>query len=63
MDPDTWEKFLIPQLDNDVFILFIQDVPFYYQQDGASPHFLTEVWDFLDTYFPGQWIGDAGPIP
>lgn len=55
---DMLENFLIPQLDEDEQ----HAVPFYYQQDGAPPHFLTEVRDFLDGRFPGRWIGRAGPI-
>jgi hypothetical protein len=44
------QQFLIPQLDED-------DHDF--QQDGAPPHYLEEVREYLNTRFPGQWIGRA----
>lgn len=30
---------------------------FFFQQDGASPHYTTEVKSFLDRVFVNQWIG------
>jgi len=33
-----------------------------FQQDGAPPHFTTDVRRFLDRIFPGRWIGRGGPI-
>ena len=30
-------------------------------QDGAPPHFKTEVRNWLDNTFPDRWIGRAGP--
>ncbi|KAG8304946.1 hypothetical protein J6590_081865 [Homalodisca vitripennis] len=33
---DMLQNFLIPQIDEDE-----HDAPFYYQQDGAPPHYLT----------------------
>lgn len=54
---DMLEHFLIPQINQDE-----QQVPFYFQQDGAPPHFHGEVRAFLDNRFQRRWIGRAGPI-
>ncbi|KAG8336236.1 hypothetical protein J6590_048458 [Homalodisca vitripennis] len=32
-----------------------------FMQDGAPPHYLTDVQDFLNDRFPGQWIGRDAP--
>ena len=54
---DTLQEFLIPQLDeND------QEGRIHFQQDGAPPHYLGEVREYLNTRFPGRWIGRAAPI-
>jgi len=29
----------------------------HFQQDGAPPHYLGEVREYLTTRFPGRWIG------
>jgi hypothetical protein len=50
-------KFLIPQLDKDD-----QEGCIHFQQDGALPHYLGEVREYLNTRFPGRWIGRAAPI-
>jgi len=34
----------------------------HFQQDGAPPHYVAPVRQFLDTHFPNQWIGRRGPI-
>ncbi|KAI8779674.1 hypothetical protein BgiBS90_018868 [Biomphalaria glabrata] len=34
---------------------------FYFQQDGAPPHYHRDVRAYLDHYVPGQWIGRRGP--
>ena len=34
--------------------------PVWFQQDGAPPHYLGAVRDFLDVQFPGLWIGRGG---
>ncbi|PNF42433.1 hypothetical protein B7P43_G10117, partial [Cryptotermes secundus] len=54
---DMLQEFLIPQLDEDD-----QEGRIHFQQDGASPHYLGEVHEYLNTCFPGQWIGRAAPI-
>ncbi|KDR20859.1 hypothetical protein L798_04664, partial [Zootermopsis nevadensis] len=33
-----------------------------FQQDGAPPHFHTDVRACLDLHFPSRWIRRAGPI-
>ena len=33
-----------------------------FQQDGAPPHFATDVRQFLDQQFPNRWIGRGGPV-
>ena len=47
-------EFLIPQLDEDD-----QEGRIHFQQDGAPPHYLGEVREYLNTRFPGRWIGRA----
>lgn len=34
----------------------------HFQQDGAPPHYVLPVRQFLNDAFPGQWIGRRGPI-
>ena len=46
---------LIPQFDEDD-----QEGRIHFQQDGAPPHYLGEVREYLNTRFPGRWIGTAG---
>jgi hypothetical protein len=35
---------------------------FYYQKDGAPPHYHRNVRVYLDQNVPGHWIGRRGPI-
>jgi hypothetical protein len=51
------QQFLIPQLDEDD-----QEGRILFQQDGEHPHYLEEVREYLNTRFPGRWIGRAAPI-
>ena len=51
------QEFLIPQLDEDD-----QEGRIHVQQDGAPPHYLGEVREYLNTRFPGRWTGRAAPI-
>jgi hypothetical protein len=54
---DMHKHFLNPQLYEDDLkgrILL--------QQDGALPHYLGEVREYLNIRVPGQWIGRAAPI-
>ena len=34
-----------------------------FQQDGAPPHWVSDVRRFLDATFPNRWIGREGPTP
>jgi len=54
---DMLQEFLIPQLDEDD-----KEGRIHFQQDGAPPHYLGEVREYLNTRFPGRWIGRATPI-
>jgi hypothetical protein len=54
---DMLQQFLIPQLDEDD-----QEGRIHLQQDGAPPHYLEEVREYLSTRLPGRWIGRAAPI-
>ena len=44
----------------------LEDVPLnkrgliYFQREGAPPHFLYVVRNFLNNRFPGRWIGRGG---
>ena len=35
---------------------------FYFQQDGAPPHYHRDVRAYLDDNLPGHWIGRRGPM-
>jgi hypothetical protein len=35
---------------------------FYFQQDGAPPHYHQDVRTYLDETVPGQWIGQRGAV-
>jgi len=35
---------------------------FYFQQDGALPHFHRDVRAYLDENLPGKWIGRIGAV-
>ncbi|PNF18244.1 hypothetical protein B7P43_G16457, partial [Cryptotermes secundus] len=54
---DILQEFLIPQLDEDD-----QEGRNHIQQDGAPPHYLGEVREYLNARFPRRWIGRAAPI-
>lgn len=57
------EEIILPQL-----IEIAENYPnhnvdtIHFQQDGAPPHYVAPVRQFLDTHFPGRWIGRRGPI-
>jgi hypothetical protein len=54
---DMLQQFLIPQLDEDD-----QEGRIHFQEDGAHPHYLGEVREYLSSRFPGRWTGRAAPI-
>ena len=53
---DMLELYVAPQLEE--FQLWI-----IFQQDGAPPHWGSDVRRFLDATFPNRWIGRDGPTP
>jgi hypothetical protein len=54
---DMFKHFLIPQLDeND------QEGRVHFQQDGAPPHYLGEMHEYLNIRFPGRWTGRSASI-
>jgi hypothetical protein len=54
---DMLQQFLIPQLDEDN-----QEERIHFQQAGAPPHYFEEVREYLNTRFPGRWVGREAPI-
>jgi hypothetical protein len=54
---DMLQQFLIPQLDEDD-----KEGSICFQQVGASPHYLDEMREYMNTRFPGRWIGRAAQI-
>ncbi|GBN12323.1 hypothetical protein AVEN_250724-1 [Araneus ventricosus] len=50
---DMLEVWLMPQLDSD-------STDYIFQQDGAPPHWNTEVRTFLKQHLPKCWIGQSG---
>lgn len=48
------------------FLLAIHQVygnePFYFQQDGTSPYYHTEIRSYLYETLSGQWIGQRGSV-
>ena len=37
-----------------------EDEEFYFQQDGAPPHYHSDVRSLLDKFLPNTWIGRRG---
>ena len=53
---DMLEQYVAPQLEEfQPWIIF--------QQNGAPPHWGSDVRRFLDATFPHRWIGRDGPTP
>jgi len=53
---DMLELYVAPQLEKSQPWIIIQ-------QDGAPPHWVSDVRQFLDATFPNRWIGRDGPTP
>jgi hypothetical protein len=53
---DILQQFLIPQLDEE------QEGRIHFQQEGAPPHYIKKVREYVNTRFPDRWIGRAAPI-
>lgn len=49
---DMLQLWLMPQLEE-------HEDDFVFQQDGAPPHFLCDVREYLNTHLPHRWIGRA----
>jgi hypothetical protein len=54
---DSLQQFLIPQLDGDD-----HEGRIHFKLDDASPHYLGEMREYLNTSFPARWIARAAPI-
>jgi hypothetical protein len=54
---DMLQLHLLPQLEGH------QPNVVVFQQDGAPPHWVRVVREFLDMHFPGCWFGRDGLIP
>lgn len=51
---------IVPEIVEDVPLAHRNNL--YLQQDGAPAHNARNVSAYLDTIFPGQWIGTNGPV-
>ena len=40
----------------------IHENDIYFQQDGAPPHYASEVREWLDNRFDCRWLGHRGPV-
>jgi transposase len=49
------QQFVIPSIRID-----FEDEEFFFQQDGAPPHYHRDVRSFLDELLPNRWIGRRG---
>ncbi|GBM05916.1 hypothetical protein AVEN_135280-1 [Araneus ventricosus] len=53
VDLDMFDVWLIPQLDFD-------STDYIFQQDGAPPHWSTEIHTLLNQHLPKRWTGRSG---
>ena len=44
------------------FMLLVKFDELFFQQDGAPPHFVLSVRDYLNEVFPQRWFGKRGSI-
>jgi len=61
---NTYEAFLrheLPGLLEDIPLMIKSQM--YFQHDGAPPHYIRRVMEFLNESFPNRWLGRGGPIP
>lgn len=54
---------VIADMMDDVPLAIINHPEFYFQQDGAPPHFANIVRQYLNTEYGNHWIGRQGPVP
>lgn len=56
----TGESYL--KLLRDEFWPLVQEDNYFFQQDGATPHYAIVVRDWLNQTMPERWIGRRGPV-
>lgn len=64
LNGERYENFLredLPDLLEDLPLNLIRDMRF--QHDGCPAHYRRSVREWLDTYYPNNWIRRGGPIP
>lgn len=54
---------LITELMDEVPLAIINHREFYFQQDGAPPHYADVVREYLNSQHGERWIGRGGPVP
>lgn len=54
---------VISDFMDDVPLALVHHRDFYFQQDGAPPHYAAAVRDYLNTEYGNRWIGRGGPVP
>lgn len=66
--PQRLTGFNYLQVLNDILDPFLEDMPladlrrFWFQQDGAPPHYAAVVREHLNVLLPDRWIGRGGPV-
>lgn len=61
----TVEPLILTELENqrdENGNLVLDENLLHFQQDGAPPHYVLPVRQWLDNHYPDQWIGRRGPI-
>ena len=59
------EPLIVRELENQRDIhgnLSLEERLLHFQQDGAPPHYVVAVRQWLDDHYPNQWIGRRGPV-
>lgn len=59
------EPLIIHEVENQRDVdgnLALDEQLLHFQQDGAPPHYVRPVREWLDNHYPEQWIGRRGPI-
>ena len=60
---NTYKGFLrneLPGLLKDIPLMIRSQM--YFQRDGAPPHYIWHVTEYLNEYFPNCWLGHGGPL-
>lgn len=61
----TIEPLIINEVENqatDDGTLVLNENLLHFQQDGAPPHYVLPVRQWLDAHYPDKWIGRRGPV-